>query len=533
MNDTNGTNGVNDAATAALFPAPAPVPSTLSPRRWPGVDAESTKALLKGLRHNHVQWDMYFDDVGRHNHSPHQLLSIWAMGASGPVIDAAYKMACVYQRELGKPPETITKANVWDHLGDMKYFGSYSSFFCHEIREKGFTRVMEEYVFSRYGNISDKGSVHPVMVNRIFGGIFHPWIHIGFGAEFGQPGLVAEGLAMACTQDGNPNTLLQLDSWEPKSGDAPGVLSALSNLSLNALLSNGTTTARPSSRGLHALAILARMQADPAFDDVKDEELKPSFYEDTFKLYGDALRKYASMWEIDTSTEAGSREAFEQLALIVTIMYGVAGWTKENALQPDFVLVHLVTSALFFPSVNAYLSRPELHAVLLRAFFTLALGYFVARGRPKVDLATFYAHTTTLGTPRGAAPQPAVGTLPGSKSPHALTPNTWLPIMQTSLVHPNEHLPKAQRSFAHFAELFGHYAPGEIARKIGADAALLPGAERLDGTVFVRVALLTADAMGWMREGQERGLWSYRGFCKEVNEIHSWDASQYADAVTT
>lgn len=30
----------------------------------------------------------------------------------------------------------------------------------------------------------------------------------------------------------------------------------------------------------------------------------------------------------------------------------------------------------------------------------------------------------------------------------------------------------------------------------------------LDGSIFVRVGGLTADALGWVREGQERGTWN-------------------------
>ena len=40
----------------------------------------------------------------------------------------------------------------------------------------------------------------------------------------------------------------------------------------------------------------------------------------------------------------------------------------------------------------------------------------------------------------------------------------------------------------------------------------LEGAEVLDGTLFIRVAGLTADRMGWMKEGQETQFWDRMGF---------------------
>ena len=75
-------------------------------------------------------------------------------------------------------------------------------------------------------------------------------------------------------------------------------------------------------------------------------------------------------------------------------------------------------------------------------------------------------------------------------------------------MHPNEHLPKLQRALAHYASVYGLAEKGHWKEK----ETELEGAELLDGSLFVRVAGLTATALGWMREGQSRGEWTFTGF---------------------
>lgn len=175
--------------------------------------------------------------------------------------------------------------------------------------------------------------------------------------------------------------------------------------------------------------------------------------------------------------------------------------------------MHLVTSAIFLPSIMAYLT-PQSTSILLRSFFIVSVSWWIARGRPVLPIREFYAATSSL------SPIPGTSSLtpaPNTLSPdNAITPNPWLPIIQTTLVHPNEHLPKLQRALVHFATLYGTKPSGYFSAFNLAAAedkeAVLSGLEVLDGTLFVRVARLTADSLAWMREGQEQRLWSYAGF---------------------
>ena len=55
--------------------------------------------------------------------------------------------------------------------------------------------------------------------------------------------------------------------------------------------------------------------------------------------------------------------------------------------------MHLATSSIFLPSIVAYLS-PRSAALLLRSYFTVALTWYVGRGRPALPINEFYKVTT-------------------------------------------------------------------------------------------------------------------------------------------
>ena len=122
----------------SLFHAPPLPPSVFSPRTFPGIDEASTVALIKTLSDNHVRWHIFFNYKGFHkyvthqnvlvslfdtsrSHAAHHILAIWALGAPGPVIEAAYATHCEYQRPAFASPGSINKHNFYRHLGDERY----------------------------------------------------------------------------------------------------------------------------------------------------------------------------------------------------------------------------------------------------------------------------------------------------------------------------------------------------------------------------------------------------------------------------
>jgi Questin oxidase-like len=179
--------------------------------------------------------------------------------------------------------------------------------------------------------------------------------------------------------------------------------------------------------------------------------------------------------------------------------------------------MHLVTSSLFISSIFSLLKRSS-QELLLRGYFATCLVWYIGRGRPELDIARFFKNATTLHpVPPGPKPTPHKDVSPSATSPYALTPDPWLPIIQSSLTHPDDHLPKLQRALAEYSSHFGSTPAGYFS------GTELKDAELIDGTLFVRVAGLTAGRLGWVREGEPPSsllyMWDVRGFHKVADEI--------------
>jgi len=77
--------------------------------------------------------------------------------------------------------------------------------------------------------------------------------------------------------------------------------------------------------------------------------------------------------------------------------------------------------------------------------------------------------------------------------------NPWLSIIQSVIHHPDEHLVKTVRALQHYSQIYGGRPKGTF------KDTELEGAEKLDGTLFVRVAGNAMSALGWVREGEHSG----------------------------
>jgi hypothetical protein len=173
--------------------------------------------------------------------------------------------------------------------------------------------------------------------------------------------------------------------------------------------------------------------------------------------------------------------------------------------------MHFVTSSLLLSSVFSLLTRKS-QELLLRGYFITCLVWYIGHGRPELDIARFFGNATTLHPiPPGLKPTPHEAACPSPTSPFAVTPEPWFPIIQNTLTHPDDHLPKLQRALAEYASLFGSTPAGYFS------GTELKDAELIDGTLFVRVAGLTAGRVGWVREGDPPlpGYWDRRGFFKD------------------
>ncbi|KAF8442905.1 hypothetical protein L210DRAFT_3611407 [Boletus edulis BED1] len=452
-------------------------PSAFSPRTFPGIDQASTQALIGTLSDNHVRWHIFFNYKGFHNHAAHHILAIWALGAPAPVIEAAYATHCEYQRPAFAAPGPINKQIFNKHLGDERYYAGYLDYFTSELLQKGLKECLEEHNFASEANF---GAAFPEMFSALF-------IHVGYGAEFSSIGVSAE--AQTCFQEScSP-------MWFPRCQLLP-------------------------------------LSCDPRLSQIKhmDEE---TMCTKTLTEHGSIIHDYVNMWKFDISTEDGIADAIEELSWANDLIYGVGGHSTDKPFSPDLFLMHLVTSSIFLPSLLASIDKFSSRRLLLMAYFTSALSYYVARGRPRLDIRSFYMSTENLmHEVPGPKTEPVSGTLPTPTSGLAQTPNAWYPMIQTTIVHLNEHLCKTQRALAHHSSLYGTRKKGwcvpsegrtvtaaQVAREEEAEDKV--GLQELDGTIFVRLAMLTQKRLGWMREGETAGEWDFEGFYWKPEESAS------------
>jgi hypothetical protein len=149
--------------------------------------------------------------------------------------------------------------------------------------------------------------------------------------------------------------------------------------------------------------------------------------------------------------------------------------------------MHFVTSSLFLPSLLPYLSQDS-QVLLLRGYFASTLGWWIAHGFPKLDIQGFLSTTSHLSSETKVA-------------------NPFLDIVQSAITHPNNHLLKLQRALAHFSSIYGTRPKGFFG------GTELEGAEALDGSLFLRAAILTEK---YMNQGAK--FWSLEGFSMSDQE---------------
>ena len=125
----------------------------------------------------------------------------------------------------------------------------------------------------------------------------------------------------------------------------------------------------------------------------------------------------------------------------------------------------------------------------MRAHFATSLVWFVALGRPALDIHGFFQSVT---------PNPKPNSDSRSSDAKEADGNPWHGILAHTIHHPDEHQVKTIRALAHSASLYGARPKGHFAH------TELQGAEEIDGTLFVRTGGLFMDALHWDYEVKER-----------------------------
>ncbi|KAH6905043.1 hypothetical protein BKA70DRAFT_1565421 [Coprinopsis sp. MPI-PUGE-AT-0042] len=440
------------------FPTPSLAPHELSPPRFPGISPQSTETLKEVLKDNHQRWHVFINDLGFHNHAAHRALALWALGAPGNVINAGYKTDCTYEKPAMQSPTPITEDSFGEHLGDHTYYSGYVDFFSEYIEKNGMGKALEDWVFSPRANVGtdSKERQQPQMLARFISRVIHPMIHTGHGAEFGLPGMMAEGLAQCAVHDSATKALIPPTLFD---GTLFQSLSAKEAKSLTVFEILGEVHDK-----LHTIEPMARRVQD---------------FDAGLGQHAAILLELASKWELDAhklENKEYLNSKIEELVFLVVSIYGVAGWTsraKDQDMRADFFLMHLVTSSIFLPSQSALIS-PVARARLLHTFLVTTLALYAFFRCPTIDYVSFYAHKDACQKESTEA-------------------NPWLHLIDDAINHYDEHLTKAQRALATWSAHFGSLNALTFA---AANSPGIKGLELLDGSVFLRVAQLTAMRVG-------------------------------------
>ncbi|KAI3605299.1 hypothetical protein WG66_013067 [Moniliophthora roreri] len=471
------TNSNNEAETKSFDLWPIP-----SSSHFPSTP-EATQKLRELLKLNHKNWHIFYDEIGRHDRITHNLLALWSLGSNAEVLQSAYNLHVKLQSPIGgERTEQITKENVWDHLGDRAYYKAYLDFFTSVVRDMGPAAALEEYVFSEKANFGSKNKEgkYPEMLNRFLGGVLHAVIHVGYGAEFGLPGMWVEGLAQAAVNEASSGTLTPPSLFEA---------------------TESTALAKKDKNGVHAFTILTRVLKDKRFEIQFDNFF--ATFQSVMNQCGAACVEYTEDWLPSPNSLEMIQQKIQELEWALTLMCVVPGFQgEEKEYNADFLAMHFVTSSLFLRPLVSFLS-PRSQVLLLRTYFSSCLAVWTILGRPQLDLEGFFASPLHPESSSVAKHKFALAT--------NTNPNPWLDVFARAIVHPDDHVPKFQRAMYVYATRYGSTA-GFFAN------TELSGAERIDGTLFVRGAWLTAKRLG--REvdkvPKEICFWDRRGLRKGV-----------------
>ncbi|KAL2268591.1 hypothetical protein VTJ83DRAFT_3437 [Remersonia thermophila] len=377
---------------------------------------EAAKTVSELLQQDMEKHHVFFNQDGFHNHIPHQLLALYGTGAPASTIRAAYAENETYQRPALPPHQDLPVVPFlpWPgaaepYFGQEKYYPDFLRFFQEEIvRLGGWREVVARYVLGL--DLGLKGIQHhhhhhhhhhehhhqhqdhhhrhhhqqqqqqrtilgqpaaeeedSPLLTRLFAGFLHPMIQLMYGIEWAQEAVVAEGLAQAAVHPGDIGEFLlaaeRLARERQQNGGGGGdepILSLLASVRSNEKLAQAAKASDPNKVRDGVLARAKNeMISAAARVRVRPEEVE----EKTAEMFNAA---------VFTATAA----ALERV--------GRPGNAKPA--KVDFFLMHHVTSAPFFVTVNAQpWIPPETKARLLEWKIRMDLLQYAARGAPELS----------------------------------------------------------------------------------------------------------------------------------------------------
>ncbi|KAJ5836982.1 hypothetical protein N7447_003008 [Penicillium robsamsonii] len=392
------------------------------------VREDSARTVSEILQEDLAIHHVFFNQERFHNHIPHQLLSIYALGASPDDIKSCYERNKTYQRPVIPASQDVIKS-MHDFVEFQKYFGkeehypNYLAFFQHEIDAKGIAEVLMEYVFARDERAES-------MMCRLFGGLLHPLIHLGFGIEFSQPAIVAQGLAQAAVHD----DWLGRAFFLPAEKMADGI-------------------GKPGQKSL--LQLLNETRADKTLIESVKWSDSNKIKDGVLHRAPEKMLKYASQFTVSED------QAEERLAdMINTVAYYTsAAQRPTREMRIDFFFIHCLNSSIFFSRIiNLPFLDQKSKLRMLEWKGRMDLLMYISRGTPDLllDEVTNYP-----------------------------VKEDWSRIFARSIAHPGDdgHLAKLARALAHGQHVCQAYESKHPEMPIKGDMWLRIGNIAVDSTV--------------------------------------------------
>ena len=191
------------------------------------------------------------------------------------------------------------------------------------------------------------------MLGRLFSGLLHPLIHVGYGLEFGLKGMLVEGtwrgithgdecskswsqgLALTAVHALRIRGSLPPSLFDPGfTNDVGSIVDRLSSLSLDTPVVASTPVSK--TGGVHAFDIVASI--------IKDERLKRRALGDVVNHFSDVLAEYAPVvqehvakWTVDLNQPDEIDRKLEEVIWVSSLIYGVGGF-KPNGFKANFFL---------------------------------------------------------------------------------------------------------------------------------------------------------------------------------------------------
>lgn len=277
------------------------------------------------LQKNHEDYDIFYRAPALHNHIVHSLLTCLNLGANVQELRDRNNDLAPEQRPISEIDEAVLAQLddgevFYSTIGQVQQYGTFLEFFKRRIAVAGYHQVVLEYVFSR-SKIAER------MLVQLVEGAYHPIIHLGFGVEFDQPAIVAEGLALAASQLRMTieDVLFAAEKEAEKAGASTGKPKPLIEL-------------------MHMVRANDRIRTAPLWSDFVAK------IRGVAQRAGDEMAGVAAQFRIKVDEDDLKRRTAEMISVCVYLCG--AAHQQGHPRKIEFYLMHSVTSSIFYTVMN-------------------------------------------------------------------------------------------------------------------------------------------------------------------------------------